>query len=110
MDLESFVATTLVQISNGLRRANRDVRESWEIEGRELLDRQYFMLLPTSTAAGDRTVEFDVAVTASAKGDLKVGAKAGLWVADANAESTGTLAHERVSRVRFHVHVEQSIF
>jgi hypothetical protein len=55
-------------------------------------------------------VEFDVAVTASVKGDAKLGGKAKILVADASMDATGAVGHERVSRVRFRVQVEQSIF
>jgi len=109
MDLETFVADSLVQIANGLRRANTEIKQSWKAEGRELIGRQFFILPPNSSAA-DRTVEFDVAVTASAKGDVKIDGKTRLFVVDASAGATGALAHERVSRVRFRVQVEQSIF
>jgi hypothetical protein len=109
MDLETFVADSLVQIANGLHRANTEIQESWKAEGRELINRQFF-ILPPNTVAADRTVEFDVAVTASTKGDVKVDGKARLYVVDASAGATGAVAHERVSRVRFRVQVEQSIF
>lgn len=109
MDLETFIATSLLQIANGLRRANVDIGASLEAEGRETIDRKYFMLYPQSDAA-DRAVEFDVAVTA--KSEAKVGgkAKASLWVADAEAGARGSHSQEKMSRVKFLVHVEQSIF
>ena len=108
MDLETFVASSLVEIAAGLRKANRDINAAWKAEGREVIDRQYFMLLPGANAA-DRTLEFDVAVTASQKGEVKAGAKARLFVVDASAGAAGQLSHERASRVRFRVQVEQGI-
>jgi len=109
VDLETFIATSLVQIAGGLRKANTTIKETWKAEGRNVIDRQYFILPPNTTAA-DRTVEFDVAVTASAKGDVKLGGEARLFVAEATAGATGSLAQERISRVRFRVQVEQAIF
>ena len=109
MDLETFVETTLVQIAGGLRKANLQIKESWAAEGRQLIDRQYFILPPNTTAA-DRTVEFDVAITASAKGGVDASAKGKLFVADATVSGKGELARERVSRVHFRIQVEQAIF
>jgi hypothetical protein len=107
MDLETFVESSLVQIAEGLRKANACLRKSAEADGRKKTD-HHFSLVAHSPAA-DRTVEFDVAVTASAKGHVKVGGKARLLVADATADGTGAFAHERVSRVRFRVQVEEPI-
>src|SRR5664279_4085091 len=109
MDLETFIATTLVEIANGLRRANVDIAASLKDIGRPLTNQHYFALLPKAAAA-DRTVEFDVAVTATAKGEADIAGKARLFVADATVSGSGEYSHERVSRVRFRVQVEQLVF
>ena len=109
MDLETFVATTLVEIANGLRRANGDIATALKDAGRSVSNQHHFALLP-KTSAADRAIEFDVAVTAAAKGEAELTGKAKLFVADATVSGTGEYSHERVSRVRFRVQVEQLVF
>jgi hypothetical protein len=109
MDLETFVANSLIAVASGLRSANKTIGDQWTEAGRKTLEGPYFSLL-NKAAAADRCVDFDVAVTAAAKGELDVEGKMSILVADAALTGSGELAHERVSRVRFRVNVEQLIF
>jgi hypothetical protein len=112
MDLGDFVAATLVEIAKGLRRAN-DTLNSPELRAVGLPDdgqrTTYFSLVP-KTSAADRTVAFDVAVTASNKVAGTVEGKTDGLVrvlgADLSANASGEHAHESVSRVAFRVNVE----
>lgn len=110
MKLGDFVAETLVEIAAGLRRANAQIAADWEAAGRQGIARQHFMLLPTGKHADDRVVQFDVAVSASREGKVRGTGKAKVLVVDAALEGEGAIAHERASRVRFRVQVEQGIF
>ena len=110
MKLDEFIAATLVDVSRGLREANRQIAADWQDAGRTPLESPYFSLLHKRDAA-DRGVKFNVAVTAASKlagtgkGSVEV-----LSLVSIGGDVSREKAHEEVSRVEFIVHVEQLIF
>jgi len=108
MDLETFVANSLVEVAAGIRSANKAIGAAWKADGVENVPATFFMLVPKSTAA-DRTVEFDVAVTASTTREVGASGKGRILIAEASLDGKAEFAQERVSRVKFRVHVDFGI-
>ena len=109
MELHEFISGSLVQIAKGLRKANTDLRKLDEDDNRPRIEREHFALLPGSKDA-TRMVEFDVAITARREVKGSGGAKFSVWVVDANIDAGGAHTREEVSRLKFAVAVEQSIY
>lgn len=90
MNLEEFIAGSLLAIVNGVRSANATMDE--RIKGAKV-----FVVGDQQT----KVVTFDVAVTAKSEG----GISGGVVVASLGIGATQKAAHEHVSRIKFNIEI-----
>jgi hypothetical protein len=99
MDLEQFVAATLVQISKGVVSAQKDIAEM----GGSVNPTTFGLSnSPKSIAGVPEQIEFDVAVVSSETRSAKAGAKVA-WVLSVGASGGKASSSEATNRVRFKV-------
>jgi len=98
MDLQQFVAQTLVQIANGVKNAQEHVKSAGGIVNPLRASDQDPIMSPNTSF-----IEFDVALTVTEGSDSKGGI--GIFVADIGlgAQGRSRSATESVSRIKFKV-------
>ena len=95
MNLEEFVALTLVQIRRGVNNANVAMSADPQKPAK-------LFWLPQPAGEKDR-IEFDVAVTVTLSAEGAAHGKAGIKVVEGGVEGRIEGSREHVSRVRFSV-------
>jgi hypothetical protein len=103
MNLEKFVSETLLEISQGIRDANAQLKTKKETPDSP----NVFFLKPGGQKEIGTGLEFDVAVTTRTEGKGQAGAKVKLFVVDAELGGGGGATKEHASRIKFTVYVGQ---
>ena len=103
MNLDKFVSETLLEISQGIRDANAQLK----VEKEKPDSPNVFFLKPGGRQELGTGLEFDVAVTTRTEGKGQAGAKVKLAVVEAELGGGGGATKEQVSRIKFTVYVGQ---
>lgn len=106
MELQEFIAQSLLQIARGVSDANNVLApERKKPDGSDLP--KLFLLPPGAEKEEGTGVFFDVAVTARTESDKGAGAKASLAVVQVDVGGKQVATSEQVSRISFAVHIGQ---
>lgn len=113
MDLQKFVTTALVQIVNGARDAQDQLKSTgarinpglWD----PMRDSQQTVVHPNGWRTYAKDVQFDVAVTATDEKSAEGGAGLRVWGTGIGAEGKVTSENSTVSRVQFAIPVSLPI-
>lgn len=103
MNLDKFVSESLLEISQGIRDANSQLKAEQEKPDSPNI----FFLKPGGRQELGTGLEFDVAVTTRTEGKGQAGAKVKLAVVEAELGGGGGATKEQVSRIKFTVYVGQ---
>ena len=103
MNLQEFIEETLVEISQGIEAANEKLNK----HDRSLYAQ--YVLKDSKDDLENSLINFDVAITTKLEGKGEGKAKFKLFVADADLSASGSVANEKVSRVKFSVSTNQTI-
>lgn len=101
MDLQNFIKESLVQIEQGIKSANKELKEE------NASDRISYVISPSSDVRQD--IDFDVAVSVS--NENEVGGKAGISVfaIGAGVKNDNKTINQSVSRIKFKVSLHKTI-
>ena len=97
MDIETFVKESLIQIANGVKKANGEVTS------------KPFSLKDWITDQKRGGVDFDIAVTVSSEKGGGAGAKLNIAVVRVGAGGEISTTHESVSRIKFTITIHSEI-
>lgn len=99
MELETFISKTLIDIYNGVKKANEELCKDGY---------KPFMLGYAHTA--DETILFDVAVTASSERTKGGNATIKVFSLELGGKKDSSLSQEKVSRIQFRVRPDYTHF
>jgi hypothetical protein len=105
MDLETFVKQSLLEITNGLKKANERIKKDF---GPADLP-STFLLKSGNNAELGQGIQFDVAVTTSLHGKGSAGAGLKLSVVQIGLGGEAAASSEQISRIRFIVTINHNI-
>ena len=103
MNLQEFIEETLVEITQGIRAANEKLNTN-----DSSLYAQY-VLKDSKDDSSNSLINFDVAITTKREGKGEAKSKFKLFVAGADLSASGSIANEKVSRVKFSVSTNQTV-
>lgn len=106
MDLQEFVAQTLLQIVRGAAEANAALEPQRKMPDGSSLPK-LFLLPPGVERSEGSGVHFDVAVAARTELDKGAGARASLAVVQIDVGGKQVASSEEVSRISFSIQIGQ---
>lgn len=96
MELAEFITKTLVEITQGLKDANKQL----QVQG---VSAEYAMPTYSSGLVKDGAIHFDVAVSVSEENSVKGGGGIKVAIMNMGAEKEGVGKHESFSRIKFSI-------
>ncbi|MEZ9627858.1 hypothetical protein [Aliivibrio fischeri] len=103
MNLQEFIEETSVEISQGIKAANE------KLNAHDSSIYAQYVLKDSKDDLNNSLINFDVAITSKQEGKGEAKGKFKLFVADADLSASGSIANEKVSRVKFSVSTNQTI-
>ena len=102
MELQEFIAKTLVDIKTGVSEANKTLAE---LEGKKMgVDAHpYFAIEPHGRDKKEGYINFDIAVTVTQETKTTGGGGIKIAVASLGGEISDSGSQESISRIKFHV-------
>ena len=102
MELEEFIKTTLVNIKNGLHKANLEfAKQEGKVLGEDIA--AVFVMEPHNRDKIQGFITFDVAVTVSQENKKTGGGSLRIAIASLGGEIGDIKSQEHVSRIKFHI-------
>ncbi len=101
MELQEFIKKTLIEISNGIKKANKELQAS--------SDAGTFVIEPYALQRSESYITFDIAVTVSQETKKEGEGKIKILVANLGGDIGDKYKQEYASRIKFYVAADTRI-